>query len=770
MAISLPEKINTLYSQEKDLQSVFKPVFYRLSMSKDRDAFLLLLDKPGIKITDSLFVQVKELMKFNHPALKLNNEEQEIAAKEHLKPYQLEEYGVWVYYAWSNRLIHILDKEEFINLRTSRNNYKITPTEQKALSLKKIGIVGLSVGQSVAITMAMERTAGEFRLADFDLLEVTNLNRIRSGIHNLNLPKVITVAREMLEIDPFLLVKCFTDGLTESNMEAFFTEDGKLDLMVEESDGFDIKILSRYKAKELGIPVIMETSDRCMVDVERFDLEPDRSILHGYVDHLNVENLKNIKTTEDKIPYILDILGLETSSPRLKASMMEIDETINTWPQLASAVAMGGGITTDVSRRILLNTFTDSGRYYIDVEEIIANKSTHIQRGYYAEDLDFPELSLSEMKDIAERSGIQSSHSPSSQELEQIVTAAIHAPSAGNNQPWKWLLKHHTLFLFHDQKQSVSWSDHKQLISNISFGAALENVSLQAEALCYTINYKLYPISEEKKLVAAITFEKQSALKTPGIDYTPYLFTRHTNRKKGDLQPIASSSLHSIIETGQQIENIQVTIITDKVQIGSISQIVAATEQVRFLIPQAHHDFFSKEIRWNEKGNETIHEGLDIKTLEVTASQKAGLRVASDPAVIELLNQWEKGSGFSKLSRETITTSSAIGMISAPAFTDAHWVNGGRALERIWLESTKLNIALHPISAPLFLYAILKHGGKSTIPLNKRAVIERQFHLLSTIFPNLKESEGIFLFRLSHCENPSAKSLKKSLSDLYFKA
>ncbi len=64
-------------------------------------------------------------------------------------------------------------------------------------------------------------------------------------------------------------------------MDDFFTGNGKLDLLVEESDGFDIKILSRYKARDLKIPVIMEASDRCMVDVERFDLEPNRSILHG---------------------------------------------------------------------------------------------------------------------------------------------------------------------------------------------------------------------------------------------------------------------------------------------------------------------------------------------------------------------------------------------------------------------------------------------------------------------------------------------------------
>jgi hypothetical protein len=89
---------------------------------------------------------------------------------------------------------------------------------------------------------------------------------------------------------------------------------------------------------------------------------------------LDVETLKNLKTNEQKIPYMLDILGIETASIRLKASMMEIEQTINTWPQLASAVTMGGGITADVSRRLLLNSFTESGRYFVDVEDIISNK------------------------------------------------------------------------------------------------------------------------------------------------------------------------------------------------------------------------------------------------------------------------------------------------------------------------------------------------------------------------------------------------------------
>src|SRR5690606_36334646 len=113
---------------------------------------------------------------------------------------------------------------------------------------------------------------------------------------------------------------------------------------------------------------------RGTVDIERFDLEPDRPILHGFVEHLDLSNVRLAKTMEEKLPYILPIVGIETMSTRLKASAIEIGQTISTWPQLASAVAFGGGMAADVSRRVLLGQFNQSGRYFIDLEELIGDQ------------------------------------------------------------------------------------------------------------------------------------------------------------------------------------------------------------------------------------------------------------------------------------------------------------------------------------------------------------------------------------------------------------
>lgn len=321
-----------------------------------------------------MYAQLRELIKCKNPSIQIGEEEYPELIQRHLAGKELLEYGVWVYYPWNQRLVHLLDEEEFIEVRTNRNRNKITTEEQKILKSKKIGIVGLSVGQSIALTIAMERTCGELRLADFDTAELSNLNRIRTGVYNLGLNKTVIAAREILEIDPFLNVKIFMDGLHEGNVDEFFLEGGKLDLFIEVCDGLDLKITSRFKAREFQIPVVMDTNDRGMLDVERFDLEPHRPIFHGLADGLDPDNIKNL-TNEEKIPYILKMIGADTMSTRLKASMLEVKKSINTWPQLASSVTLGGAATTDVCRRILLDQFHDSGRYYVDLDEIISDKA-----------------------------------------------------------------------------------------------------------------------------------------------------------------------------------------------------------------------------------------------------------------------------------------------------------------------------------------------------------------------------------------------------------
>ena len=75
----------------------------------------------------------------------------------HRGPVSPDHYGVWVHYPWSRRLVHILDEAEFALVRTDRNRNKITREEQEKLSALKVGVIGLSVGRSICVTMAFGR-------------------------------------------------------------------------------------------------------------------------------------------------------------------------------------------------------------------------------------------------------------------------------------------------------------------------------------------------------------------------------------------------------------------------------------------------------------------------------------------------------------------------------------------------------------------------------------------------------------------------------------
>ncbi|ASZ10925.1 ThiF family adenylyltransferase [Chitinophaga pendula] len=355
-------------------QHLYQPLFFDLQQAADEEGLAALLQsKPYIGVYDQIDRQLQELMRMYHISERLEGDALEERIGQHLGGVPRHVYGLWVYYPWAERLVHILGREEFIALRTNRNMYKITPAELAVLSTKKVAVIGLSVGQSAAISMVQERICSEIRIADFDLLDLSNMNRIRTGVHHLGLPKTVLTAREIAEIDPFVTVRCYPAGITEENIDVFLTEGGAVDLLVEECDSLDIKLLSRIRARAFGIPVIMDTSDRGMMDVERFDLEPGRPIFHGTVPELSSAAVRAMNPQE-RFGLAAAIADATHISTRLRDSLPEIGKTIGTWPQLASEVILGGAVATFVGREICLGHAMPSGRYYVDIAQIFAAK------------------------------------------------------------------------------------------------------------------------------------------------------------------------------------------------------------------------------------------------------------------------------------------------------------------------------------------------------------------------------------------------------------
>lgn len=760
--------IDEILAQTAQMNKLYRPSFFHLYLTEHASRFSKLLSEKKPMLFDRYEEQVKAFIELQDPKVKYTDEELHEAFKGYCGKHHPHEMGLWVYYPWNNKCVHLLEESHFIAVRTNRNRNKITADEQGLLMAQKIGVIGLSVGQSISLTMCMERSFGEIRLADFDLLELTNLNRIRTGTHNLGVSKAVAVAREIAEIDPYLNVTCFTEGLNEDNIDDFFFKGGKLDILVDECDGLDMKIIARLKAKENRIPVVMDMSDRGTIDVERFDLEPNRPILHGWIDHLDPSKIKDLKTNEDKIPFLLPMIGADTISKRLKASMIEVGQSITTWPQLSTAVTLGGALAGDVCRRICLDQFHDSGRYFVDLEELIQDKKsskTKKEQETFTTKVSHPPLQVADIQKCIENACVPAHREqiiPDNTTLTHLLQTACNAPSAGNNQPWKWVFKSPNLYLFHEKSRSISFADYDDLASMVGLGTAIENIALAAAH--QEIGIEPLIMESSCPLIAAFRFFPYQHPQTeqhPHKDLYPKLPLRCTNRNIEPTALIEPKKLVHLSKMAESIHGAKLEFVTDKAKIATIADIIGKVEKVRFLHPRGHYEFFQKELRWTATQAKETQDGIDINTLDLSLSDQTGLKMAAEPEVVSLLREWDGGSAFEKISKKAVETSGAIGYLYMPEHLKESFVKGGRAVQRVWIEANAQGLAFHPVVAPLYLFARLLKGNGEELDAKMQVELQHLYQRFQQLFPQAEKVGNVFLFRLCHGNKPVVKAHRK---------
>ena len=761
------DKYNSIKDIVSGLQTyndTHQPVFYRLNNPENEAAFTKLLkEHPQIRVSDTIDSQLKELIKTLHPStFFLTEDSLALAVSDHLQGSDPFAYGVWVYYPWLEKVVHTLDEMEYTQVRTNRNKHKITAAEQAELSKKKIGVMGLSVGQSVSLTLAMERGFGELRIADFDVLDLSNLNRIRSGIQNVGLKKTTIVAREIAEIDPFLKVTCYDNGITAENIDAFLTDGGQLDLLIDECDSFDIKISSRQKAKALGIPVLMEGSDRCTIDIERFDLEPERPVLHGFVDHLDMSVYKDLKTMDERIPYIAPVTGIETLSPRMKASAVEIMNTISTWPQLGSAVIYGGGITADLSRKILLDQLHLSGRFFIDMDELIADPKTEQKKFAATENetssLDIPAFLHEHPFD----KGVTGNATLSRTEIERLINAALQAPSGGNSQPWLWHYTQDTLHLFLNPKVRGAYLDPDFISSYQSLGAAIENLIVQANADGISVNWAFTPefLTEH---IAYFRFSKGLENNEEARRLAKQIGLRHTNRKAGQASepnPDELELLKTVVENYPEANLHWITAQDKKSAIGHIS---GEADLLRMFISEAHEDFISREMRWTPDEALQREDGIGIHTLDLSNNDQIGLRLIKDNRTVRFLDQIKGGGIFKRLAGRQFQSSSAIGLITISNPDPVNFLKAGIASEKMWLKATEMGYQVHPVNVPLIFFYKNRFEAEPGLSQLHREHINKLKEEFNTLFDISSDTVEVFMFRLFKAENSEFRTIRKPI-------
>ncbi|MFH9424212.1 ThiF family adenylyltransferase [Streptomyces sp. NPDC017529] len=322
---------------------------------------------------DTLPCIIEELFRVEFPFLSVDSPWYQVTYRRYLASKwndgDLRRAGVWAYFPWRRTAVHLPDETTFLRLRTARNRDLITHQEQQRYHAARVGVAGLSVGMSAVMTLVGTGGAGRLRIADPDTLALTNLNRVTASVCHLGLPKTAVCAERVWELNPFQHIELFND-LSERTFEEFFGRGAdSLDLLIEETDDLRVKAFARFAARSRKVPVVMATDngDNVLVDVERYDLEPERPLFHGAVDQARLRRLPEHLTDAERITLADALVGPEVTA-RMKLSLLQVGTRLVSWPQLGTAAGLAGAALAYTARRILTGRPMPSGRYAVDLD------------------------------------------------------------------------------------------------------------------------------------------------------------------------------------------------------------------------------------------------------------------------------------------------------------------------------------------------------------------------------------------------------------------
>ena len=110
--------------------------------------------------------------------------------------------------------------EEFESFMMARH----TPGVHQKIKKSTVGIAGLG-GLGSAIAIALARIGiGKLILADFDVVEPSNLNRQQYFVHQIGMLKVEALQKNIALINPYVSIQVYQQKLDRNNVEKIFKE------------------------------------------------------------------------------------------------------------------------------------------------------------------------------------------------------------------------------------------------------------------------------------------------------------------------------------------------------------------------------------------------------------------------------------------------------------------------------------------------------------------------------------------------------------------
>lgn len=190
------------------------------------------------------------------------------------------------------------------------------------LSRSKVAVFGIGGVGSFTCEALVRSGLGEIVLVDYDIIDVTNINRqIHATSKTVGLKKVEVMKERLLDINPELKVVIFDEKYSEANKDRLLSTD--YNYVVDAIDMVSSKISLIENCKKLNIPIISAMGAGNKLDPTQFRVGdiydtntcPLAKVMRNELRKRGINNLKVVWSTERPIKANLEKEGIRKAVP-----------------------------------------------------------------------------------------------------------------------------------------------------------------------------------------------------------------------------------------------------------------------------------------------------------------------------------------------------------------------------------------------------------------------------------------------------------------------
>jgi len=654
----------------------------------------------------------------------------------------------------------------------SRNVGWLTEAEQLELRGRTVAIAGMGGVGGIHLITLTRLGIGGFHIADLDQFERANFNR-QAGARESTIgrAKVDVMAEQARDINPHLRMRCFEQGVSEDNLDAFL--DG-VDLYVDSLDFFCLDIRQKVFAAchERGIPAITAAP-----------LGMGTAFLNFLPGHLSFEDYFGLAGRPKVEQYLRFLVGL---APRFLqqgylADPSQLDLAGRRGPSTAMGCQLCAGVAGTQAVKILLNrgkvlaaprglhfdayrnrfvTTWRPGGHRNPITRLCLTIAKHQYKDLIDAGLDSRPTTPDDDQVTA---------SPISEQaptLHRILALARWAPSGDNTQPWRFEVHDDQRLTIHATTRiDTGVYDQRHHCLHLMMGVLLETLRIAASGYGRRCQVKRRPDTEDQAL-PVFDVELVPDDSVPEDALLPFLISRTTQRKPFATRPISDNvlaELNAAVGDGFDVKWFR----------SWSERLTMARLNYRFahirLTQKACYDVHCRVIDWGkqESRDRLPGQGLGMDPM----LQKLTRWLLADWRRVTFMNRFFAGSVTPRIQLELIPGLRCGGHFAivaeqAPRGIDDR-IEAGRAFQRFWLTATRRNLQLQPGFTPVLFGGYARDGH----PFVDDPAAVREAEQLTERFDQAMGGPDIgqrvvALGRIGHAPKPTSRSTRLSVDEL----